>query len=139
MDGLHATMVGFRTLIAPSLARAGVTPHQFWVLTHLGESGDHACGPLASRLGVTPPSITVIVDSLVESGFVRRTRSTEDRRVVRTELTTKGSELLEGVWKELEREVGRRIQELSAQDVRSAARVLAVLGRRPDAAPRGPP
>jgi DNA-binding MarR family transcriptional regulator len=40
-------------------------------------------------------SITVIVDKLVKTNFVKRIRCEEDRRVVRVELTREGKELYE--------------------------------------------
>ncbi|MCI4331267.1 MAG: MarR family transcriptional regulator [Thermoplasmata archaeon] len=137
MDGLHRTIQGFRQMTLAPVARAGVTPAQFWVLNHLHDTGELACGPLASKLGVTLPSVTSLIDPIEKAGFVRRTRSAKDRRVVRLEITPRGSALLRRVWKELEREVSLRVRELDPADVRSAARVLAVLGRRVEPATPG--
>jgi DNA-binding MarR family transcriptional regulator len=130
MDGLHRTVLGFKQMVLPHLEKVGVTPAQFWVMNNLSENGELGCGPLASRLGVTLPSVTSLVDPLEQTGLVRRVRSTEDRRIVRLEITPRGSALIASVWTEIEREVARRVRGLDPADVRGAGRVLAVLGRQ---------
>jgi len=42
---------------------------------------------LAERIGVTPPSASVMVDTLVKRGFLERSISVDDRRAVRIRLT----------------------------------------------------
>jgi DNA-binding MarR family transcriptional regulator len=130
MDGLHATFVGFKQMSLAPIARAGVTPAQFWVMNMLGESGELACGPLATRLGVKRPSVTVLVDPLEKAGYVRRARSSSDRRVVRLELTPQGTGLVAGVWRELEDEVADRVAHVAPGDLERAAAVLSMLGKK---------
>lgn len=137
MDGLHATFVGFKQMSLAPVARAGVTPAQFWVMNMLRESGELACGPLASRLGVKRPSITTLVDPLEKAGYVRRVRPSSDRRVVRLELTPRGTELVAGIWGKLEDEVARRLDGVAPSDIERAAAVLSTLGGR-SVRPEGP-
>ena len=47
-------------------------------------------GPLASALGVTMATLTVAIDRLEKKGYVLRTRSETDRRMVFVELTHNG-------------------------------------------------
>ncbi len=49
---------------------------------------------LATALGVTPPSVTGIVDRLVERELVTRKEDPEDRRVLLLKTTEKGKALL---------------------------------------------
>ena len=45
---------------------------------------------IATRLGITVGSLTVAVTTLERKGYLRRERSTDDRRVVRVLLTERG-------------------------------------------------
>lgn len=45
---------------------------------------------LAQRLGLSKPSVTVIVRNLVQNGYVRRVPSEEDKRLFHIYLTDKG-------------------------------------------------
>ena len=45
---------------------------------------------LADKLGLSKPSVTIMVSKLVENGYVQKTRSHEDGRVFYLALTEKG-------------------------------------------------
>ena len=49
-----------------------------------------ACGEIAERLIHRVPDVTRLLDRMERDGLVRRARSSDDRRVVRTQLTAKG-------------------------------------------------
>jgi DNA-binding MarR family transcriptional regulator len=51
-------------------------------------------GKLAKSMGLSLGSITQLIDRLIRKDYVRRARSTEDRRVVFAELTTKGKKVI---------------------------------------------
>lgn len=48
---------------------------------------------LAQTLGVSAPSITILLDRLVDKGWIERVRSDADRRVQHIHLTTQGAQL----------------------------------------------
>ena len=73
-------------------ARAGLSFAQLRVLTALEEDGCPA-GRLAERAGVTPATVTGMLDILEEQGVVTRERSASDRRVVIARLTPEGRRL----------------------------------------------
>ncbi len=50
---------------------------------------------LAQRLGLSKPSVTVIVRNLVQNGYIRRIPSEEDKRLFHIEPTDKGNEVLQ--------------------------------------------
>jgi len=79
-----------RDPIATALETLRFTPAQVHTLLWLGEDGALTMGDLARRSGTTEKTITGVVDRLEAEGHVQRTRSREDRRVVRVELTAKG-------------------------------------------------
>jgi len=53
-------------------------------------SGHERAGDLAARLAVTKPTLTSLVDGLVERGYVVRETLPGDRRVVRVAITDAG-------------------------------------------------
>ena len=75
------------------LAAVDLSPPQYRVLTSLAE-GKAAASALADRLAVSKPSVTAVVDGLVERGLVERKHEVVDRRRVAHELTAAGRRLL---------------------------------------------
>ncbi|MEO9256562.1 MAG: MarR family transcriptional regulator [Tepidiformaceae bacterium] len=71
-------------------AELGLTTGQLRVLFLMREAPGVTAGELASRLGVTPPTVSGIVDRLVRLGLVRREDDESDRRLVRNHLTEQG-------------------------------------------------
>jgi DNA-binding MarR family transcriptional regulator len=82
-------------LAARSLERAAgdLTLAQFRVLA-LVAAGDERSSLLADRLAVAKPTITAVVDGLVERGFVTREAVVGDRRSLRLALTKQGTQAL---------------------------------------------
>ncbi len=74
--------------VALSLGRHGEP-----VVYLLGEKGNLTMGALARSVGLSVSSMTVIIDSLEQEGYVSRDRSTKDRRVIQLRLTAKGKRL----------------------------------------------
>ena len=62
---------------------------QYRVLGLLSE-GEERASQLAARLAVAKPTLTAIVDGLVERGYVARETSQGDRRAVRLSITRAG-------------------------------------------------
>jgi DNA-binding MarR family transcriptional regulator len=71
-------------------AELGLTTAQLRVMFLLRETPGVTAGELASRLSVTPPTISGIVDRLVKLDLVRREDDEHDRRLVRNVLTDPG-------------------------------------------------
>jgi len=69
---------------------ARLTPPQYKVLLYLTER-DHLSSELARYLGVTPSSVTTLVDGLVQRGLAERIASPTDRRCVLVRITPPGS------------------------------------------------
>ncbi|WP_042352902.1 MarR family winged helix-turn-helix transcriptional regulator [Bacillus massiliigorillae] len=63
-------------------------------LEFLSAEGKQTASNLAISLSVTTGAVTGIVDKLVKSGLVKRTRDMKDRRVVYMEITEQGMKLL---------------------------------------------
>ncbi|HZU77174.1 MAG TPA: MarR family transcriptional regulator, partial [Dehalococcoidia bacterium] len=72
-------------------ADLGLTMPTLKVLLLLREEPGAPSGVLAARLGVSPSTVTGLVDRLAARGFVRRHEDREDRRLVRNVLTEEGA------------------------------------------------
>jgi long-chain acyl-CoA synthetase len=89
---------------------------QYRVLIHLdeglldkGHKAQMVASALADRLAVSRPSITGVVDGLVQKGFVERHHDPEDRRRVGHNLTSKGRTVL----RKADESVNRRLSEIA--------------------------
>lgn len=71
------------------LADEGMTLAQFRLLAFLSE-GEWAASKVADSLAVSRPSLTALVDGLVDQGWVERKESPADRRSVLHHLTGPG-------------------------------------------------
>ena len=80
---------------------------------------------LANRLAVAKPTVTALVDGLVERGYVSRSQSTDDRRATQIALTSAGRKAL----KAAETEMTERLDGLLARtdDQRTVLDALAAL------------
>ncbi|MDE7247113.1 MAG: MarR family transcriptional regulator [Lachnospiraceae bacterium] len=67
-----------------------VTSNDMHVIEAIGPEGTKNMTSVARELEVTTGTLTISVNSLVKKGYVDRTRSEEDRRVVLISLSDKG-------------------------------------------------
>lgn len=72
-----------------------MTGPQLLVLHCIQRAGTTKPSVIAKEIRLSQATVTTILDRLERSGFVRRDRSTVDRRVVRLELTAIGVEKLQ--------------------------------------------
>ena len=72
-------------------AEHGLTPTSIGVLAVLAHRDGPSHRDLAARLGLTPATLTPVIDALEAKGEVRRARDPDDRRVVRVWITVDGS------------------------------------------------
>ena len=72
----------------------GITGPQLWVLKTLHQNDSLPLGELSKGMYLNPSTITGVVDRLERKGLVSRGRNEKDRRVVKVQLTPKGTELV---------------------------------------------
>lgn len=70
-----------------------VTTNDMHVIEAIGTGSPKNMTSVAKALMVTTGTLTISVNGLVKKGFVERTRSEEDRRVVLISLTQKGKDV----------------------------------------------
>lgn len=78
-------------------ATSGLNASDFAALLHLWEAGLDGrrltASQLATRLSVTPPAVTYLVDRLVKKGYLERVANPDDRRQVLLQVSPPGGQL----------------------------------------------
>jgi DNA-binding MarR family transcriptional regulator len=105
--GLYATWLGDPVI-------RGLTMPQVKALVFLYDTGEQSISELAAKLSVTLPSVSELVDRLIDRGLVVRETDSADRRRVLVSLTEPAIAY------------GRRIHDLRRAQVRAALDALPV-------------
>ena len=71
-----------------------ITPPQFNALWHLDESGDITMGELCQKMYLACSTATDLIDRMERNELIERKRDTNDRRVIRLHVTTKGRDVI---------------------------------------------
>lgn len=97
------------------------------VLLHKGALPVNTIGPM---VGLTPGSISVAVDRLVEQGLVNRVESAEDRRVRIVALTPRGKGLIVPAFRKHSGQMRKVFSELSPEELSGLEVALKKIGKR---------
>ena len=81
----------------PCLKPFGITYTQYIVLLALWESGSATVGDLCRRLYLDNGTMTPLLKKMEEAGFISRSRSKQDERVVTVTVTEAGWDLRQAV------------------------------------------
>lgn len=115
-----------------AVARAsGLEPQQYLLLLAirgLPEGAEATIRVLADRLALKHHSMVELIDRLETHGYVRRTRSRDDRRRVLVSLLPRGEKLLEQVAR-------NRIEELRTTGAALVSAISALLEKEPRGVP----
>lgn len=113
-------------LMGPYLARFGLTPPQFQVLTVINRLASQRLTQrrLAGELYVSFPNATIMLARLEEMRLVRRRPNPEDRRERFVRLTRAGHMLLQRIWKEHQTQHDRVVKGLNVEEQVLLARLL---------------
>lgn len=98
--------------------------HQMMFLKYLQRRETCTPSDIAQQLGITLGAVTGFVDRLYKLGFITRTRSEEDRRVVLIQLSPQGIEPLNAFEKERETKFVRIFKKLDALQVAELNKAL---------------
>jgi DNA-binding MarR family transcriptional regulator len=81
--------------VAGARGRGRVSAHQVSVLAQLDRRTPYTVSVLASAMGVSLPTISLLVDRLVRAGLIRKDRDPADRRRIQLRLTAAGERVVE--------------------------------------------
>jgi MarR family transcriptional regulator, 2-MHQ and catechol-resistance regulon repressor len=118
----------FGRLTGKDIERYGLTQPQFGVFELLGHLGPLTIGDVSKKMLVTGGCVTVILDNLEKEEVVERTRSTEDRRVIKVQLTEKGRQLFTDVFSQHAQRVTELASVLTETEQAQLAQLLKKLG-----------
>src|SRR5580692_6582931 len=126
-------MKGMRALTryaAAGIEDTGLGLSDFAVLEVLLHKGPWPVNTIGPIVDLTPGSISVAVDRLVEKGLVSRVESTKDRRVRIVALTPRGRDLIVPAFRNHSGQMRRVFSELNAEELRGLEAALKKIGKR---------
>lgn len=109
--------------ISEKLGACELQANQLYYLKMIDRTMDITCGELAQQLNVTKPSVTGIVNKLMELGVVEKSRCTRDRRIHYIKLTEKGRNITRLEYLSHQRMVDRILEVLSEEEIRTFIRL----------------
>lgn len=84
---------------------------ELYVLLYIAQKGPQKMSDLAQVFSMTKSNITFLIDSLEKKELVERSRSNQDRRVIKICLTKKG----EDIYKQMLKDFSKLIDQVSRQ------------------------
>lgn len=121
------------------LAAAGLTESQFAVLEALYHLGPLFQQEIGAKILKSSANITTVVDNLEGLGLVTRTRGTEDRRLVRVDLTAAGRKVIVEVFPRHAKGIAAELSTLSETERAELGRLCKKLGKGPNGSRDGGP
>ena len=108
--------------------KSGVTPTRLAALSALARQPEGVRqGDLAGQMGISPASMTRLVDIMREAGWVLRERHPEDQRAYVLRLSERGEETLDGLRRESTSQLSEDIGALTDEDRAVLAAAVPVL------------
>lgn len=80
----------YKSLSKPLRTKTSITPGGMFVLGRLKRHGALSMSEIGKYLSMPKPHVTVIVDKLIEEGYVERHSDPNDRRIINISLTPRG-------------------------------------------------
>lgn len=129
---LRAQVSRINYQLKASARASGVTPTRMTVLATLAQQDGCRSGDLAERLGISPGSMTRLVEVLVAAGWVNRERDDSDHRAQRLLLTDEGRRLLASIRADGTSKLRERMSHLSPDELAALAAAAPVLRKLAD-------
>ncbi|HEX2150297.1 MAG TPA: MarR family transcriptional regulator [Actinomycetota bacterium] len=128
-DGLHSAAIRLLRTVRHVDQSSGLSPARLSALSVLVFAGPLTVGRLAAAEGVRSPTMTGIVNGLVEEGLAQRRSGPTDQRSVQVVVTAKGRRLFNAARKRRVDAVAELLEPLSASDLARLDGAVAVLRR----------
>jgi len=106
------------------ISEEDITPQQMMTILTISEIGVCKVSTISKRMGISPPTVTGLVDRLVRNSYVERIRDLEDRRIVFVKLTKKGNSFVGKFKKAIQSRWKQILIYLSEEDREAYIRIL---------------
>lgn len=124
---LHAAAIRLLRTLRKEDDGTGLSAPRLSALSVVAFAGPLSLAELAAAEQVRPPTMSRIVDALVEAGLVTRERAPDNRRSVRIAATARGVRLMNEGRKKRIRALVERLDRLAEDDRRLLARAAGIL------------
>jgi DNA-binding MarR family transcriptional regulator len=111
------------------LLKINLTSAQIKLLTCFSNKAELTMTELSNNLAVSMPTMTAMVDRLVNSNMVERERNNIDRRVVRVKLTDAGEKILKKLVRIRRKEMEKILMNLSEEEMNAYLTSIEVVAR----------
>jgi DNA-binding MarR family transcriptional regulator len=128
-EALHSGAIRVLRLVRAEDAHAGIGPAQLSALSVLVFAGEQTVGELAALEQVQPPTMSRIVDGLVQKKLAERVGSANDRRTVQITATPAGRKLLLAGRDRRVRALAKRFDDLSKKEVETLLAAAEIMKR----------
>jgi len=115
------------------IAETGISDTDFRVLEALLHKGPLPVNIIGPKVHLTPGSISVAVDRLLEKGLVSRVESPDDRRVRVVALTKSGKDLIVPIFRKHSAEIAKVFADLNSKELQILESLLKKAGKRASA------
>ena len=105
----------------------GLTVTQLRLLYHLNEQDGIGNAELATRLNVTRPSVSALLERLERNGFIRRDISRADRRGIVISLEPAGRDAINGAKEDVRKSVGALLGGLEEEQLKQVTDAFLVV------------
>jgi len=112
------------------IEETGISDTDFRILEALLHKGPLPVNTIGPKVHLTPGSISVAVDRLLEKGLVSRAENPGDRRVRIVALTKNGRDLIVPIFRKHSAEIGKVFADASPKELQILESVLKKAGKR---------
>ena len=93
-------------------------------LHYISEKGRPTMREVSRFLCITPPSVTPLINGLIQLGMITRVPDDSDRRVIRLAITAKGKRTLEKVIKDMSLRLRQVLEKLGPSDIKHLTTIM---------------
>lgn len=111
-----------------SIRTFGLTQPQFAVIEIIGHLGPLKVGEICNKMLVSGGNMTLVLDNIEKLGFIERAHSLEDRRAILIQLTQKGKDLFDNVFRNHAEHVTKLMSVLTTEEQKTLSELLKKLG-----------
>jgi MarR family transcriptional regulator, 2-MHQ and catechol-resistance regulon repressor len=119
-----------RDYLYRGIEETGISDTDFRVLEALLHKGPLPVNTIGPKVHLTPGSISVAIDRLLERGLVSRVESSDDRRVRIVALTKNGKDVIVPIFRKHAAEIARVFADANPKELQILEKVLKKAGKR---------